>query len=239
VVRRLDTAPARACELIGFSPDARFVAVCLRKLELGSDRDNKVQCWDVADGRLQLDRDTDSARFLRAVPWVGMWDRKNNGGGHLVSFWDYGSGRERGAIELESAQVSNELSPDGRVALDLRISALPGAYWLFQAGVSPTFWGSRYLRLLDTATGRPIGHVPLVAADDPWAYALTRVDTAFSPDGRCLAVLNEGQLEIWNFPPHRLPARFWLFVAILAAFLGLVARWRVRRLRAAGASSPA
>jgi WD40 repeat protein len=210
--------------------------------------DVEVRCWETATGRelfrtagvrlaelpfnlgrreAALSRDGRTLAVLCDVP-----DRP---GAYRITLWDVVGGRVRTQLDLPSGAAGwkygcDLLSPDGRVAvLPLRrmsflaqareLAVRLGVRWPFAGPVS-----ERGAALFDATTGRSLGGVTggIEAA-------------AWSPDGSLLAVLDEEgkSMRVWDVPPRK---ALWWFAAgatLLALPVALLARRRVRRLRAA------
>lgn len=126
------------------------------------------------------------------------------------------------------SKVSMQLSPDARVVAtpigtgtkSIHPTLRPILDRLGLGRWADIPW-SEELLLLNSENGRILGRIPDTS------------EVVFAPDSRSAYSVYNREIRVWDIPPRKSAAWFALSAALLALPIALIARWRVRRLKAA------
>jgi WD40 repeat protein len=209
----------RAVWSIGFSPDGRHLVAAAD--EVG------CVCWDVESGRELFRRSEEDVTFPTGVPWFAVTQVDEVSGFLSIVLVGYADGQEYGRMDIPhwSPRVREHwVSPNGRLVVSSEWRSNELDLFLWKHGISLPFLplSTNDLRLWDVSRGQPLGTLTRKSHDEGQWW-----DVQFSPDGRLLAVVASGRLEVWDLPPG---APWRLFSGVSATWAAVVVCLVRRRL---------
>jgi WD40 repeat protein len=197
-----------------------------------SGRLSEIRCWQVSTGKellsipncshATLSGDGHTIAAVHLTP--GAWQPA-----YRLSLWSVMLRQEIVHHELISRlPFGTSIAPNGRIVASPETAVLDSSYGRLLDRLGIRWPGKNTdiesVALFNASTGRRLGNVPGVLADSCW-----------SSDSSRLAAVGENDrtLRIWDIPPRKSLTWFAAGAALLAIPVASIARWRVRRMRAA------
>lgn len=205
-----------------------------------------TSCWNVETGKLELRTPKQLIDFAMDGDAVIVEEFRDTG--RTTDVIELPTGNCRVSFQSPASQHDvygqrSQLSIDGRALLVQNQEMRVRHAWTRSIGLGNSFfgWDRRiHCRLYDLQTGKSIGDFGIGSTSRQGFVKYSQTAFREIPSGR-IAIL-EGDdsptWAIWNVPPRKSGSAFAACAAILAALIGVIVLWRLRRRRLSVAESP-